>query len=193
MRAMSAELGSIERDLDAVRWAAGCLYTGILLYCRETALLTQRWARWGIALWIGYQAEDNLSTTLAVISYKEPSLGLTRLARWYAGDDSGVIYPIFDAVSSWEIGFGLLAAGLYLFAGAQLLRQHFYGARSVVLALAVCFGLWLYELSKPLYLQSFPLGDHLHDAGGYLLTGFIAWLIWAGGSRAAVDRRETSE
>jgi len=31
MRAMAAELGSIDRDLAAVRWAGGCLYTGLLL------------------------------------------------------------------------------------------------------------------------------------------------------------------
>lgn len=187
MQAMAAELGSIDRGLEALRWAGGCLYTGLLMYCREAAFLSQRWVRWGIALWAGYQAEDNLGTALAVVSYKQPGLGLTPLARWYAGDDYRVIYPILEAVSSWEVVFGVIAAALYLFAGAQLLRQRFHRARTLVLALAVCFGLWLYELSKPLYFQSFPLSDHLHDALGYVVTSLLAWLVWAGASRSVID------
>jgi hypothetical protein len=178
-RAMAAELRYIEHDVEALRWAAGCLYAGVLAQLRGATLLDHRPVRWAVALWAGYEAGDNLRTGSLLISYKLHSLGSTSfLARWSTGDEYRLLYPIFDAVSPWEIGLALAAAALYLLAAVLLLRRHFYAARAFMLALGICGTLWLYELSKPVYFEAFSLRDHLHDALLYGFTGVLAWTVW---------------
>lgn len=177
--AMTAELRYIEHDVEALRWAAGCLYAGVLAQLRGATLLDHRPVRWAVALWAGYEAEDNLRTGAMLISYKLQSLGSTSLlARWCTGDEYRPLYPIFEAVSVWEIVLGLVAAALYLLTAVLLFRRHLGAARAFVLALGICGGLWLFELSKPVYFEAFPLRDHLHDAVLYGFTGLLAWTVW---------------
>jgi hypothetical protein len=184
-RAMAAELRYIEHDVEALRWAAGCLYAGVLAKWRGATLLDHRSVRWAVALWAAYEAEDNLCTGSMLISYKLHSLGLTSfLARWSTGDGYRLLYPVFDAVSVWEIGLGLAAAALYLLAAVLLLRRHSHAARAFMLALGICGALWLYELSKPVYFEAFSLRDHLHDALLYGFTGVLAWTVWKGARTA---------
>lgn len=180
-RAMAAEQSCIENNVEALRWAAGCLYACLLTQFRDGALLSHRLVRWGIALWAAYQAENNLCTALALISYKLHNPGLAAfVARWCAGDDLPSLYPIFNAVSAWEICLALVATALYGVAAVLLVRRPTYAARTFVVALGICCGLWLYELSKPVYVDAFPLSEHLHDAALYALTGFLAQIVWAG-------------
>lgn len=183
-RAMAAEQPCLQSDAEALRWAAGCLYVSLLTGLRDGTLLTHRLVRWGIALWAAYQAENTLCTTLVLISYKLPVHGLTAfVARWCAGDDLRTLYPVLDAVSAWEIGLALVATALYGAAALLLLMCRFHAARIFVVALGICCGLWLYELSKPVYFDTLPLGDHLHDAALYCLTGLLGWVVWTGNIR----------
>lgn len=180
-RAMAAEQSCIEGNVEALRWAAGCLYASLLTRLRDGALLSHRLVRWGIALWAVYQGENNLCTALALVSYKLHNHGLAAfVARWCAGDDLPSLYPIFNAVSAWEIGLALLATALYVTAAVLLLRRPTYAARPFIVALGICCGLWLYELSKPVYFDAFPLSEHLRDAALYTLTGILAQVVWAG-------------
>lgn len=180
-RAMAAERLCIEDNVEALRWAAGCLYASLLAQLRDGALLGHRLVRWGIALWAIYQAQDSLCTTLVLISYKLHVHGLTVfVARWCQGGDLRALHPVLDAVSAWEIGLGLVATALYGAAAVLLLRRRFYAARTFVIALGICCGIWLYELSKPVYFDAFPLSEHLQDAALYGLTGLLAWVIWMG-------------
>lgn len=180
-RAMAAEQPCIESNIEALRWAAGCLYASLLTQLRDGVLLSHRLVRWGIALWAVYQAENNLCTGLALISYKLHAQGLTAfVVRWCAGDDLPSLHPIFDAVSAWEVGLALVATALYVVAAVLLSRRPAYAARTFVVALGICCGLWLYELSKPVYFDAFPLSEHLHDAALYAVTGLLAQVVWAG-------------
>jgi hypothetical protein len=179
--AMAAEQRYIDDNVEALRWAAGCLYASLLTQLRDGALLNHRLVRWAIASWAAYQAENNLCTALLLISYKLHIHGLAALlARWCPGDDFRSLYPVFDAVSSWEVGLGLVATALYALAAVLLLRRRFYGAHTFIVALGICGGLWLYELSKPTYFDAFPLSDHLHDALLYGLEALLAWVVWTG-------------
>jgi len=181
MRAMAAEQSCIENNIEALRWAASCLYASLLTQLRDGALLGHRLVRWGIALWAAYQAEDTLCTTLVLISYKLHNHGLaTFVARWCAGDDLRSLYPVLDAASAWEVCPALVATVLYVVAALLLLRRHSHAARAFVLALGIGCGLWLYELAKPVYYDAFPLYEHLQDAALYGLTGLLAWVVRAG-------------
>ena len=183
-RAMAAEQRYIENHVEALRWAAGCLCANLLAQVRDGALLDHRLVRWSIASWAGYQAENNLCTTLVLISSRLHIHELTALvARWCAGDDLRSLEPVLNAVSTWEVGLGLVAIVLYALAAALLVTHRIYGARSFVAALGICSGLWLYELSKPIYFDAFTLGEHLQDAALYGLTGLIAWVAWTGAPR----------
>ena len=180
-RAMAAEQSCIESNVAALRWAAGCLYASLHTQLRDGALLSHRLVRWGIALWAVYQGENNLCTALVLVSYKLQNHGLAVfVARWCAGDDLASLYPIFNAVSVWEIGLALVATALYGVAAVLLVGRPAYAARTFVVALGICCGLWLYELSKPVYFDAFPLSEHLRDAALYMLTGLLAQVVWAG-------------
>lgn len=180
-RAMAAEQLCIQSNVEALRWATGCLCASLITQLRDGALLSYRLVRWGIALWAAYQAENTLCTALVLISYKLHIHGLAAfVARWCAGDDLSPLYPVFNAVSGWEVGLALVATALYGMAALLLLRGPTYAARTFVIALGICCGLWLYELSKPVYFDAFSLSDHLRDAVLYGLSGVLAWVVWAG-------------
>lgn len=180
-RAMAAEQMCLESDVEALRWAAGCLCASLRTLLRDGALLDHRRVRWAIALWAGYQAEDSLCTALVPLACKRHTdAWAVLLARWCAGGDFRPLYPVIDAIRAWEIGLVLVAAALYLMAALLLLGRRRRAARVFPFALAICCGLWLYELAKPVYFDAFPLSEHLRAAALYGLTGLVAWVVWVG-------------
>jgi len=191
--AMQSELGHIKNDHEALRWACGCLRTSALESFRAGTLLDFRLVRWSIALWAMYRATDDLCNTCLVLSYKFPHLWLPPIfAHCVHGDDYQQLIPLFNATAGWEVAVCLLSGALYLLAIVSLLRRSCYAAAFFLPALALNFGLWLYELGKPLYAQLFSLGDFAQEALVYLTTALLSWILWRGARSPQPAHRQSN-
>jgi hypothetical protein len=177
--AMRAELYHIGDDGEALRWAIGCLRTGLLQRCRLGALLDLRIVRWFVAACVLYQVEGNLCSSLLVLSYKLRYLNLTQfLSQCGDPQDYRPLIPLFDATRAWEPAVCLLGATFYLLGVVAVLRR----SRRAYLLFAPAFladiGLWLYELTKPLFVQVYSPAEFTHDAVLYAVTALLVTALW---------------
>jgi hypothetical protein len=179
--AMRAELCHIGDDREALRWAFGCLQTSLLESFRSGMLLDLRLVRWSVSLWAMFRAENSLCDTCLVLSHKFPRLWLPPFfAHCAQGYDYQQLIPLFDATAGWEVAVCLLSDVFYLLAIVSLLRRNRNAAGFFLVAVILNLTLWLYELAKPLYLQSFSLADHAQDAILYVTTALLSWILWHG-------------
>jgi hypothetical protein len=179
--AMRAEVHCIGGDGEALRWALGCLGTGLLERCRTGTLLDLRLVRWTVAAWILVQIEGNLCSSFLVLSYKLQYLGMTQfLSRCSDADDYRALVPLLDATRVWEPMVCLLIAILYLLGIAAVLRRNRSAYRFFVLALLADIGLWFYELTKPLFVEAYSRADLRHDAFLYTVTALVIAALWQG-------------
>ena len=176
---MRAELHHIDDDDAALRWALGCLRTGFAERCRSSELLDLRLVRWAIVAWILYQLEGNLCSSFLVLSYKLGFLELTQfLSQCGDPQDYHPLVPLLDATRAWEPTVCLSGAVLYLLGIVAVLRRNHAACRFFVPALLADIGLWLYELTKPLFVQASSPGELTHDALVYMVTALLVAGLW---------------
>jgi hypothetical protein len=177
--AMRAELFQIGDDGEAMHWALGCFFTGLRERCRLVALLNLRVVRWAIAAWIMYQAGGNLCSSLLVLSYKLRYLGLTQfLSQCNEVKDYHSLVPLIDATALWEPGLCVAAVMLYLLGIVAVLRRSQSAYMLFIPALVADVGLWLYELTKPLFAEVYSPVEFRHDAILYAVTALLVTALW---------------
>jgi len=187
--AMHAELQGIENDCEALRWAIGCLRTGLRERCR-LGLLDLRVARWTVALWAIYQVEGNLCDAFLVLSYKLGQLGITQfLSRCTGSKDYHPLVSLFDATAVWEPSLCLVGGALYLLGVVAVLRRSHYAFALFLSALLGEVSLWLYELTKPLFVAIYSSADLVHDTLLYTVTALLVLALW---QDSRISRRSMS-
>jgi len=182
--AMAAELDYIGSDGQAFCWALGCAAASGLERLRAGTLLDLRYVRWGVALWTACQAGSALCDASLAASYKFQLVGLTQLLRCEDVRDFANVIPVLDATHLWEVSLGALAGILYSLATLLILKRSRYAIGLFASALIVGGGVWLYELSKPLYFHAFAAGDHVRDALVYAGSALVGWTVWRGAQAA---------
>jgi hypothetical protein len=177
--AMQAELQSMDNRRSAWFWALGCLRAGLSERLRAHTFLDNRAIRWTVALWLMYRAGDLLCNVGFILTYKDPHWGLQRLFGDCAQDkDYQRLIPFLDSTTYGTLGAWLLISAIYALAIGMLLRRTSYATHVFLMAAALNVVCWARELSEPLFVNAFPLSDHLWDAllyGGTLLLGWICW------------------
>ena len=177
--AMQAELQSMDDRRSAWFWALGCLRAGISERLRAHPLLDKRAIRWTVALWLVYRAGDLLCNAGFILAYKHPHWGLQKLFG-DGGEDKDFqrLIPFLDSTTYGTLGAWLLISATYALAIGMLLRRTSYATHVFLMAAGLNVVCWARELSEPLFVNAFPLSDHLWDAllyGGTLLLGWICW------------------
>jgi len=177
--AMQAELQSMDDRRSAWSWTLGCLRAGLSERLRAHPLLDNRAIRWTVALWLVYRAGDLLCNAGFILTYKHPHWGLQRLFGDSAQDpDYQRLIPFLDSTTYATLGAWLLISATYALAIGMLLRRTSYATQVFLMAAALNVVCWARELSEPLFVNAFPLSDHLWDAflcGGTLLLGWVCW------------------
>jgi hypothetical protein len=177
--AMRAEMQHIGADREALWWAVGCLHSACVERLRSRPLLELRWIRFGLALWAIYRIADQLCDTCLVLSYKLPRLGLTRfLGHCAQGPDYQQLIPLFKVTSGWELMVCVAGCALYMAAIVSLWARRRYALGCFVAAAALSVMLWLYELTKPLYVQAFSFADIVREGLLYALTASFGLALW---------------
>jgi hypothetical protein len=177
--AMRAEMQHIGGDRQALRWAIGCLHSALFERLRSQPWIESRWVRIGLALWALDRAADHLCDTCLVLSYKFPHLGLSRLLWQCAqGSDYQQLIPLFDATANWELMACLVSCALYMLAIFSLFARPRHALSFFVSAVALSAALWLYELTKPLYVQTFSSADLVREGLLYAVTALGGLALW---------------
>lgn len=177
--AMRAELFQIGDDGEAIHWALGCFFAGLRERYGLVALLNRRVVRWAIAAWIVYQAGGNLCSSLLVLSYKLQYLELTQfLGQCNEVKDYHSLVPLIDATALWEPSLCLGAVTLYLLGIVAVLRRSRSAYMLFAPALIADVGLWLYELTKPLFAEVYSPVEFRHDAIFYAVTALLVTALW---------------
>lgn len=177
--AMESELGLIEDDNVALRWALGCLIAGYREWVSDMVSLRTWYARSALACLIALLALREFFAPLLIFAYRMQYMGLAHfLGLRTAGDDYRRFIPIMDATPSWLVVLWVASGLLYLVALWQMLRRS--GASHVPFFLG--FGL---EFAGMLAIQSLETSTGvtvgpipLIRAAGYFLTFSVGFVLW---------------
>jgi len=140
-QAMSREADEIPDDLEALRWALGCLQGS----CHErlrSMRLTSWWpVRWGMALWIALLAVDALAYAGFTLNYK---LGFFTAHYPYPPN-----VPLLEVTPLWEPMLVGAAGVVLLLAVVLILRRSRVAFGAVVSPLAIALLLFAVRFSRP--------------------------------------------
>jgi hypothetical protein len=134
--AMIHEVASIERDREALRWSAGCLYAACLARTRSFYLLDIAAIRWGLVLIATFRALDvSLPTTLtaAYTMRRGMACGLGELTP---GGNVRRLIPLVEAIPIWLHALILIGACCYLSAVVSTCRRQPIAAVFLLLGVA---------------------------------------------------------
>jgi hypothetical protein len=177
--AMESELGHIEDDAVALRWALGCVIAGYREWVSDMILLRTWYARSALACLIVLLALREFFAPLLIFAYRMQYLGLAHfLGLRTEGDNYRRLIPIMDATPLWLVALWAAAGLLYLVALWQMLRRtgasyvpFFLGFGLEVTGMFVIRGL---EASTGVIVGPIPL----IRAAGYLLTFSVGFVLW---------------
>lgn len=134
--AMIHEVASIERDREALRWSAGCLYAASLARGRTLHLLDTAGVRWGLVLVATLRALDVSLPTVLTAAYTM-RLGMTSdLGRLTPGDDVTRLIPLMEAIPIWLHALIAIGACCYLSAVVLTFRRQPIAAVLLLLGVA---------------------------------------------------------
>jgi hypothetical protein len=183
--AMIHEIRHMEGDLEALRWAVGCVLASYLESIKVMNMIHTWYARWLLALLIVGQALSLLFATVLTVAYREHYLGVAELLGGFTpGDDYRRFIPLMDETPLWLHALCVAAGVLFLVSAWQLLRSR--RAAVVVFAAAWVLGAvgdWISH-AIPVYKEVFSFSspqfrrDYLIPAATALLPLFMAAALW---------------
>lgn len=184
--AMRREIQHIERDSEALAWAAGCAVASYVERSRLGSLLQLIWVRRIVALFLLLRAVDLLFATVLTLAYR---LNLLKLAGFLGaftpGDDYRRLIPLLNATPWWVHAFWVAGSLFCAVAACELLRNR-RGAFPAFAAAWIlgCAG-ELVASALPEYHAVFsnrPQGlapDYLIPAARVLMPVMVAAALWA--------------
>ena len=184
--AMKQELDHIEGDLEAVRWAVGCVFASYVERSKAMDVIRNPYARGLLALLIFTQVLSFLFATILTVSYRLNHLRIaTFLGSFTPGDDYRRFIPLMDATPWWIHALWVAASALFFISALQLVRNR--PAAFPLFAAAWILGAVgnLISESMPAYGEvfSFPAPsfarDYLLPAVTTLIPVLIAAALWA--------------
>jgi hypothetical protein len=179
--AMRNEVQHISGDRDRLRWAWGCL----LASCSErfcgfqfSEILV---IRLGMALFLLFQALDDIFATVLTIAYRTGALNLAEgLGRSTPGDDYHRLIPLMEAAPLWLHGLWALASILYIVTISQLLLRK--GALHITLFMAIAVEIAARGLGRPIIAATGivvnPNPSLVALLLPFVLPLFIAGVLW---------------
>lgn len=123
-QAMRTELDHIESDLEALRWAIGCVLAGYVERSRVMRLLDTEMARAILTLLLATQVLSFLFATILTLAWRLHCLGLAAfLGSFTPGDDYRRFIPLMDSIPWWIHAMWVAASVLFFASAWQLIRK----------------------------------------------------------------------
>lgn len=188
--AMQNELEHIEGDLDALRWAIGCVVASWVERTRVMDVLRAPAARAVLALVIFTQVAAFLFATALTLAVRGGHLRLAAfLGSFTPGDDYRRFIPLMDATPWWIHTLWVAASAIFLVSAIALIRGRgaAFGAFAAAWLLG-SLGNWISE-SMPEHRRtfSFPAPSTMRDVIIPAITAIVPALaaiaLWVSASR----------
>lgn len=192
--AMRHEIHHVENDLEALRWAAGCVVAGYVERSPVVSIMDSSLARAILVPAILCEALSMLFATALTIAYRIHALNAAAfLGTFTPGDDYRRFIPLMDATPSWIHALWVTAAVLFVACAVKLLRKR--PAAFPLFAAAWTLGAAgnLISQSIPAYGAAFSypaplfLRDYFIPAVTALVPVLIAVALWAHSRSSLAD------
>jgi len=183
--AMEMEILVIERDADALSWAAGCVFASYLERIVAMNLLHTRGARIVLVFPVIFLAAREFFAPILTLAYRLQGTGLARiLGAVTPGDDYHRFIPLMNATPIWLQGMWLVSGLLFLGSAWQLLRNNRTYFEFFVLALALESIAMIFEHAMPAYRDAFSFSspnfrrDVLIPVAMFTFPFMVAAVLW---------------
>lgn len=184
--AMKHEIHHIDRDFEALTWAAGCVAASYVERSRLMNLIQTWGVRSLLALLVFGRAVDLLFATALTLAYRLRYLDVARfLGGFTPGDDYRRFIPLMEATPLWLHGLWIAGSVLCLVTAWELLRNR----RAAFLAFAAA---WIagaagefINCTMPEYRAVFSFSepqftrDYLIPIARALVPVLVAAALWA--------------
>lgn len=196
---MRNELEHIEGDVEALRWAVGCVLASYVERSGVRNVLHTWYARGLLMLLITSEVWSMLFATILTAAYRLHYAGIAAfLGGFTPGDDYRRFIPVMEVMPWWVHGMWVAAAALFGASGWQLLRDK--RAAFPLFAAAWVLGTAgnVISVSMPAYRSAFsfpePLftRDYLIPAVTALVPVVIAAVLWIHDRRAPANNTPQS-
>lgn len=184
-QAMRSELDHIESDVDAIRWAIGCMLAGYVERSRIMHLLDTGIARAILTLALATQVLSFLFATVLTLAWRLHYLGLAAfLGSFTPGDDYRRFIPLMDSIPWWIHAMWVSASILFFASAWQLIRKQ--PSAFLIFACGWILGTAgnLIGQASPVYRAAFSFPepmftrDYLIPAATALIPILIAAALW---------------